>query len=140
MRQDVANNNTKIIMLDSIAGFSLSLRPDELKSRLHALSKYLQNLGVALIIINEVEAITGDFRITEAGISYLADNVIFLRFLEIKGELRKAIGVLKKRLSNFEKTLREFEITRYGIKIGQPLTKLSGILNGNLQIEKDRAE
>jgi circadian clock protein KaiC len=42
----------------------------------------------------------------------------------------KAIGVLKKRLSDFEKTLREIQITRYGIKVGQPLTGLRKILSG----------
>jgi circadian clock protein KaiC len=37
---------------------------------------------------------------------------------------------LKKRLSDFEKNLREIQITRYGIKVGKPLNNLRGILNG----------
>ena len=56
--------------------------------------------------------------------------LIFLRYLELDGELRKAIGVLKKRISDFERTLREFTITKYGIKVGEPLTQLRGILSG----------
>ena len=87
-------------------------------------------MGVAVLLISEVESITGDFRATDAGVSYLADNIVFLRYLEFRGELRRAIGVLKKRLSNFEKTLREIEITRYGIKVGKALTGLRGILRG----------
>ena len=63
-------------------------------------------MGVAVLLISEIEAITGDFRATEAGISYLADNIVFLRYLEIQGELRRAIGVLKKRLSSFEPSAR----------------------------------
>jgi circadian clock protein KaiC len=118
------------VMLDSTAGYRVSLRSGELVSHLHALGKYLQNMGVAVLLISEVEAITGDFRATEAGISYLADNIVFLRYLEVQGELRRAIGVLKKRLSSFERTLREIEITRYGIKVGKPLTELRGILRG----------
>ena len=82
------------------------------------------------MLVNEVEYLTGDFRITDVGISYLADNVIFLRYLEVGGELRKAIGVLKKRLSDFERALRLIEITRYGIQVGEPLTGLRGILRG----------
>lgn len=136
VRDDVEKNKTKVVMLDSTAGFTLSLRGEDLQSRLHALTKYLQNAGVAVIIVNEVNSVTGDFKITEAGISYLADNVVFLRFLEVRGEMRKAIGVLKKRLGNFEKTLREFEITRYGIKIGKPLTGLRGILSGSPEFEQ----
>jgi circadian clock protein KaiC len=91
-------------------------------------------MGVAVILINEVETITGDFRATEVGISYIADNLVFLRYLEMQGELRKVIGVLKKRLTDFEKTLREFEITRYGIKVGKPLTDLRGILRGTPEL------
>jgi circadian clock protein KaiC len=117
-------------MLDSTAGYRLSLRSGNLVGHLHALCKYLQNMGVAVLLISEIEAITGEFRATEAGISYLADNIVFLRYLEIQGELRRAIGVLKKRLSSFEPTLREIEITRYGIKVGKPLTELRGILRG----------
>jgi circadian clock protein KaiC len=130
IRKDVEENNTSVVMIDSISGYILSLQGDNLPVRLHSMCKYLQNLGVTVLIINEMETITGDFRATEAGISYLGDNLIFLRYLEMYGEMRKAIGVLKKRCSDFEKTLREIEITDKGIKVGKPLTGLRGILNG----------
>ncbi len=131
VRYEVEQQKARIVMIDSISGYRLSVRGNELVIHIHALCKYLQNMGVAVLLINEVETITGDFRPTEIGISYMADNIVFLRYLEMEGELRKAIGVLKKRMSNFGKTLREFEITRYGIKVGKPLTNLRGILKGS---------
>lgn len=130
VRQEVELNKPSLIMLDSISGYKLSVRNTDLIANVHALSKFLQNMGVAVLLINEVETITGDFKVSELGASYIADNIVFLRYLEIKGELRRAIGVLKKRSSNFEKNLREIEITRYGIKVGRPLTELRGILRG----------
>ena len=130
VRQEVEEKAARIVMIDSVSGYRLSLRGEDVVSNLHALCKYLQNMGVTTILVNEMEHITGDFRATEIGISYMADNIVFLRYLEIQGEMRKAIGVLKKRLSSFEKTLRELEITRYGIKVGKPLTQLRGILRG----------
>lgn len=131
VRDEVEQQKASIVMIDSISGYRLCVRGNELVTHIHALCKYLQNMGVAVLLINEVETITGDFRPTEIGISYMADNIVFLRYLEMQGELRKAIGVLKKRMSDFEKTLREFEITRYGIKVGKPLTNLRGILKGS---------
>jgi circadian clock protein KaiC len=71
------------------------------------------------------------------GLSYLADTIIFLRYLEMQGAMRKAIGVLKKRLSNFEKTLREIEITPRGIHVGQPITGLRNILSGKPEWVKE---
>jgi circadian clock protein KaiC len=46
------------------------------------------------------------------------------------------MGVLKKRLSGFEETLREFEITPNGIKVGDPLTNLRGLLTGSPDLLK----
>jgi circadian clock protein KaiC len=130
VREEVEERQARIVMIDSVAGYQLAMRGDNLVTNLHALCKYLQNMGVTVIVVNEMERITGEFRATDVGISYIADNIIFLRYLEIKGEMRKAIGVLKKRLSDFEKTLREIELTRYGIKVGKPLSKLRKILSG----------
>lgn len=131
VRRQVEQEKARVVMVDSVAGYRLCMRGDDLVSHLHALSKYLQNMGVVVLLITETAQLTGDFRVTDYEISYLADNIVFLRYLEIHGQLRKAIGVLKKRLSNFEKTLREFEITGAGIRIGEPLTHLRGILSGS---------
>ncbi|WP_347404942.1 ATPase domain-containing protein [Nodosilinea sp. LEGE 06152] len=130
VRLEVEQANVQIIMIDSVLGYKLSFQADDLIRNIHSLCQYLKGQGVTTLLTNEVESITGDFKATELGVSYLADNIIFLRYLEIRGQMRRAIGVLKKRLSDFEKTLREFEISRYGIKVGRPLTQLRGILSG----------
>jgi len=137
VRKEVEERDVKIVMIDSIAGYHLAISGEDLTQYLHSLVKYLQNMGVTIIIINETESITGEFKATEQGISFLADNIIFIRYLETNGEIRKVIGVLKKRMSDFEKTLREFEITRYGIKVGKPLRELRGILRGLPEIDKE---
>ncbi|GAC1659875.1 MAG: ATPase domain-containing protein [Candidatus Elarobacter sp.] len=129
VRRDVEENGTRIVMIDSVSGYRLSVSGD-LGERLHALGRYLQNVGVTVLLVDELREVT-EFRVTEVGISYLADNVVFLRYLErvVDGtvELHKGIGVLKKRLSDFEKTVREFAITAHGVQIGNPL-RLSSIL------------
>jgi len=134
VRRDVEEHERKIVMIDSVAGYSLCVRGEDFTSQLHRLGMYLKNMGVTLLLINEVEAITGDFQATDGKVSYLSDNIIFLRYLELDGQLRKAIGVLKKRAGDFEKTLREIKITRYGLKIGEPLTGLRGLLSGKPEI------
>ena len=61
-------------------------------------------------------------------VSYLADWAIVLRFYEDAGEIRKAITMLKKRTGPHETAIREFQIDSDGIRIGQPLSHLQGIL------------
>ncbi|GAA1583172.1 ATPase domain-containing protein [Actinoplanes couchii] len=130
VRDEVERADARIVMIDSISGFGMCMREDDPQVYLHALAKYLRNMGVTTILINETTNITGDFRATDNEISYLADNIVYLRYIEIHGELRKVMGVLKKRMSDFEKTMREFEITRYGVKVGGALTNMRGILQG----------
>lgn len=138
VREDVEKNEVSIVMIDSVSGYFLSFGSDynerDMIKGLHALCEYLKNRGITVIMLNELKKITGDFKPTDYGISYLADNIIFLRYLEVQGMLKKAIGVLKKRMSDFENTMREFKITNNGIKVGAPLKSLRGVLSGNPEI------
>ena len=130
VRREVEERGARIVMIDGISGYRLTLAGDDLVPQLHALGRYLKNMGVTALLINEVEGITGDFRATEVGVSYLCDNLVFLRYLEIDGELRKAIGVLKKRVGDFGKAMRELQITGKGVRVGAPLAGLRGLLTG----------
>ena len=131
VRNDVERNGTRLVMIDSISGYRLSVAGDDLVERLHALGKYLKNIGVTVLFVNELKGLA-DTRISDIGISYLADNVIFMRYFEAhsagKAELHRGIGILKKRLSDFEKTVRAYTLTSYGIAIGEPVAHLGGIL------------
>jgi len=144
VRHEVEEKDTKIVVLDSVNGYNLSVRGNELRKSLFNLCQYFRNMGITAIITNEVSKITGEFQASDLDITVIADNVLFFRYLELKGELRKAIGVLKKRVSDFERSLREFNITEHGIKVGSPMKDLRGILSGqpewqNKDSPKDQA-
>ena len=130
VRREIEERGTKLVLLDSIAGYRQSIRGEDLVAQIHALSRYLKNMGATVIVIYETGSVTGDFRATEIGISYLADNIVFGRYVEVDGELRRVIGVLKKRTSDFERTLRELLITSEGVVVGEPLRGMRGILTG----------
>ncbi|MFC6734025.1 ATPase domain-containing protein [Haladaptatus sp. DYSN1] len=142
VRSEVEEYDTQIVMIDGIDGYKLSLQGDEtdLVRELHSLCRYLKNMGVTVILVEEIGTVTGEFTATEVGISYLADNIIFLRHLELQAEMRKVIGVLKKRTSDFERMLREFKITEHGLKVGEPLTNLNGILSNTPTVKLDENE
>lgn len=130
VQSDIEQNNTKNVMIDTVKAYSLSVRDGDSLERLHSLCIYMGNLGITTFLISETPNITGDFVTTNLNASYLADNILFLRYLEIDGELKKAIGVLKKRLSDFEKTIRELIISSDGITVSEPMTHLRGLLSG----------
>lgn len=132
IRTEVEQEGAEIVMIDGITGYERAFSRDTVDPdhQIVKIGQYLRNMNVTGIITNEVHQITGDFRATEHKISHLADDIIFLRHVEYKGELRKVIGVLKKRTSDFESTLRVLDITDSGLTLGEPLTELRRILTG----------
>ena len=130
VREEVEKRHARIVMVDSVTGYSLCIHGGDMVRHVHALCTYLRNMGVSGILINEVESISGVFRATETGISFLSDNIVFLRYLEMNGALHRAVGVLKKRMSSFEGSLRELSLTPQGLKVGEPLTGMRGLLSG----------
>lgn len=140
VRRDVEDDGTGIVMIDAFDGYQRSLLGVDGSDDITTLSRYLRNRGVVTLIANEVHRVTGDFHVTEEGISRIADTIVFLRHIEHRGELRKAIGVLKRRTSDFERTLRELRITGDGLKVGEPLSDLHGILTGTPRWQGDSAE
>jgi circadian clock protein KaiC len=132
VREQVEVEGASVVVIDGISGYRMSIRGDDedLVRELHALCRYLRGMGVTTVLLDDIPAVTGDFEPTSERISYLADAILFLRYLEYRGEVRKAAGVLKKRSSDFERALREFEITANGLALGAPLTDLRGVLTG----------
>lgn len=142
VRRDVEEFGTRVVMIDSISGYKLAVRGEDLTERLHALCRYLQNVGVTVLLINEVLNVS-DFRITEIGVSYLADNVIFMRYVEQKtahrAEIGRVLGVLKKRLSDFERCIYTFELTDTGLVFGKAVSDFSGLFGAVPPVERSEA-
>jgi circadian clock protein KaiC len=67
---------------------------------------------------------------TPIDLSYLADAIVVLRYFEAAGEVQQAISVFKKRGSAHERTIRSFQVTPGGIKVGAVLKNFHGILTG----------
>ncbi len=139
VRDEVEAQGTRVVMIDSLNGYRQSM-PDEsyLIGHMHQLIGYTNRMGVTSLLLNEVSNLTGDFAATQLGLSYLADAVMFLKYYEYGGALHKAIGTLKKRLGNHEKTLRHFDIRPEGIHVGDPLPRLRGILRGEAEVDEMR--
>jgi circadian clock protein KaiC len=139
IRKEVEEGGAEIVMVDGTSGFEQSLRGvgDEPMQDLVRIGRYLRSMDVTGLVTNEVHQITGEFRATDQGMSYLADSIVVLRHVEYKGSLRKVIGVLKMRTSEFENQLRELEITEHGLRVGESLPELRGILTGTPTWDED---
>lgn len=128
---EAATNGAKVIVIDSLNGY-LNAMPDErfLTTHLHELLTFLGQHDVVTILVGVQHGMLGGNMTTSVDASYLADNVIMLRYFEDEAEVRQAISVFKKRASMHERTIREFKITSEGIHVGSVLRGFHGILTG----------
>ena len=120
----------KVIVIDSLNGY-LNAMPEEkfLTAQLHELLAYLGQKGVVTIMTVTQSGMIGSMH-SPVDTTYLADNVILFRFFEARGQVRRAVSVVKKRSGKHELTIRELEINDHGIEIGPPLVDFQGILTG----------
>jgi circadian clock protein KaiC len=130
VRDAVEKESVRVVLMDSLNGY-LNAMPDErfLVLQMHELLSYLNQLGVLTLLVLAQHGLVGNMQ-TPIDISYLSDAVIMLRYFEASGRVRRAISVLKKRSGTHENTIREFQLTPQGLRVGPPLIEFSGILTG----------
>ena len=127
---NAADTGSKVVVIDSLNGY-LNAMPEArfLTTHLHEVLTYLGQRGVATFLVGVQQGIVGAMT-TGIDISYMADNVLILRYFEARGSVQKALSVFKKRGSAHETTLRRFDITKDGLKVGPVLDNFQGILTG----------
>jgi circadian clock protein KaiC len=131
IRKAVEEDHAKVVLIDSLNGY-LNAMPEErfLTIQLHELLMYLGQRSVATIMISAHQGLVGSQMHTPVDASYLADAVILLRYFEAHGEVRQALSVVKKRGSQHERTIRDFDMQGGGLAVGPVLREFSGILTG----------
>jgi circadian clock protein KaiC len=78
------------------------------------------------------EAVEGfsDVRFTTEKVSFITDEIIIQRYVEIEGELRRVMAVIKMRGSDHSHEFRTYEVTANGVVVGGPLTEYNAIITG----------
>ena len=139
VRESVEKHGSKIVIIDSLNGY-LNAMPEErfLVIQMHELLSYLNQVGIITFLVVAQHGLLGTAMETAVDISYLADNVILLRYFEANGSVRQALSVVKKRSGPHERTIRELQFSKHGINVGEPLTQFQGILTGTPQFTELR--
>ena len=123
----------KRVVIDSLSGFEVALAPtfrEDFRESLYRLVGTLTATGVTVFMTAEVSEGFPDARFTSEKVSFITDEIIVQRYVEIEGELRRVIAVIKMRGSDHSHEFRTYEVTPKGVVIGGPLTEYDGIITG----------
>ena len=123
----------KRVVLDSLVGFEMALAPDfrhEFRESLYRMIGALTRLGVTVMNTVEVEENFTSMGLSNYAISFLADDILRLRYVSINGQLRKMMVVVKMRGSAHSIDMREFKLTDKGMVIGEALRGYRALTSG----------
>ncbi len=95
------------------------------------LTSFIKRKETAGLFTSTTPSLMGGTSITEAHISTITDSIILLRYVEMYGEMRRGITVLKMRGSKHAKTIHEFTIDEVGMHVGRPFGNITGIISGS---------
>lgn len=121
------------LVIDSLSGFELALAPtfrQDFRESLYRMVGALTGAGVTVFMTAEVGVSFTDLQFSPDLISFLTDDIIIQRYVEIDGALQKVIAVVKMRGSQHDKMLRTYEVTEHGLELGEALTDYTGIVTG----------
>jgi circadian clock protein KaiC len=135
IRQAVQRIGAKRVVIDSISGFEMALAPtfrEDFRESLYRLIGALTGLGVTMYSTVEMVEGSGETGIQLTGhqVSFLTDDILSLRYVEIEGELRKALVVVKMRGSNHNREFRTYETTNTGVQLRESLRDYDDVLSG----------
>jgi len=133
IRVSVEHIGATRVVIDSISGFEMALAPtfrEDFRESLYRLIGALTGLGVTMFSTVEVVETPGGHQFTGHRVSFLTDDILSQRYVEIDGELRKALTVVKMRGSNHSREFRAYEITTTGVLLRESLRDYDGISTG----------
>jgi circadian clock protein KaiC len=129
----VNQTGAKRLVIDSLAGFEMALAPGfraDFRESLYRMIFSLTGSGITILSTVEMEESFTELLFSTYSISFLTDDIIRLRYVEIDGQLRKVMIVVKMRGGAHSKEIREYEITSKGVVIGGRLMDYDRLTTG----------
>ncbi|MQA29584.1 MAG: AAA family ATPase [Luteitalea sp.] len=124
----------KRVVIDSLSGFELALAPtfrEDFRESLYRMVTALTSMGVTVLMTAELENRYTDLRFSPHDTAFLTDAIILQRYLELGGQLRRMMTVVKLRGSAHSKDLRLYEIADDGLSVGASLAEYERLLLGD---------
>ena len=130
------------IAIDSLSAMQRGSTDKSFREFVIGLTAYIKKKEMAGLFTTTTETLMGGGSVTETHISTITDTILLLRYVEVYGEMRRGITILKMRGSMHEKSIREYIVDSKGMQIGKPFQNIGGILSGSpvyaLEQEEER--
>lgn len=128
----VRRRGVKRLFVDGLRGFQMAtIYPERLIHFFTALANELRVLGVTTLYTAETSQILGtDVHAPLLGISSIVENLVVLRFVELRTQIYRLLSIMKARYTDYDSSIREFHISRNGIDLADSFESAEALLMG----------
>jgi circadian clock protein KaiC len=121
----------KRVVMDSISGLQAALAPtfeQDFRESLYRLLGAMTGVGITVLMTVELTENYNELRFTPHIVSFLTHDIVLQRYVEMEGQLRRMLTVVKTRGRKHSSDLRAYEVTGKGIVVGEVLRQYRGLI------------
>ena len=130
IQQMVREFKPQRVALDSLSALERVGSKKAFREFVIGMTSFIKQQEITGLFTSTTESLMGGSSITEAHISTLTDSIILLRYVEMFGDMKRGLTILKMRGSIHDKGIREFTIDGKGMHLGRKFRNVTGILAG----------
>jgi circadian clock protein KaiC len=129
----VKENGAQRVVIDSLTGLEIALAPSfeqDFRESLYRLIGALTSDGITIMMTVENTDNYTELRFSPHAVSFMTNDIILQRYIEIDSQLRRIMTVIKTRSRKHSEDIRRYEITTDGIVVGDRLSDYEQIIGG----------
>ncbi len=131
IKSEIAEFKPSRIAIDSLSALARGVSNNAFRQFVIGVTGYVKQEEITGFFTNTTEQFMGAHSITDSHISTITDTILMLQYVEIRGEMARAINVFKMRGSWHDKAIREYTINADGPEITGSFGNYEGIISGS---------
>ncbi|MBD1944874.1 circadian clock protein KaiC [Coleofasciculus sp. FACHB-712] len=131
IKSEIAEFKPSRIAIDSLSALARGVSNNAFRQFVIGVTGYAKQEEITGFFTNTTDHFMGSHSITDSHISTITDTILMLQYVEIRGEMSRAINVFKMRGSWHEKGIREYTISDAGAEIKDSFRNYERIISGS---------
>ena len=131
IKSEIAEFKPARIAIDSLSALARGVSNNAFRQFVIGVTGFAKQEEITGFFTNTTDQFMGSNSITNSHISTITDTILMLQYVEIRGEMARAINVFKMRGSWHDKGIREYTISDQGPEIKESFRNFEGIISGS---------
>ena len=131
IKSEISDFKPARIAIDSLSALARGVTNNAFRQFVIGVTGYAKQEEITGFFTNTTDQFMGAHSITESHISTITDTILMLQYVEIRGEMSRAINVFKMRGSWHDKGIREYSISQDGPDIKDSFRNYERIISGS---------